>query len=166
MGLFSFWGTKKKKLLELQRLVIKDSPNTLVVSEKELMTAAVQKARAAGKIVSDSIDIVRSTTNPDVFFSRLDLLFENLSILKSYEPYIPFEGSPSENYETLQANKQLLIKTFLVRYHETIRNQATTLKTARGKANRYKMFTESLVPYYNYLDADNLLFIQDNSSFE
>lgn len=166
MGLFSLLTGKDAKLLKLQKLLVKNSPNKLIMSEKQLMDTARRAAKRYLEICNDSMRLIDTTIKPDVFFSRLDLLLKNLTELQALEQYISFSGSPSKSLARIRASKQDVIHDFLVRYHKTIVSQANAAKTLRGKESKYKKFEESLQPYYSKMNAQNVLFVKSHSSMQ
>ena len=93
---------KNSNLLELQRIVLVDSPDSLIIAESQLMNAATVQAQNDMRIIKDCTSLVSSTTKPDVFFSRLELLLKTSRHLMLFEPYLPFKGaSPSAAYNIL-----------------------------------------------------------------
>lgn len=164
MGLFSVLTGKNAKLLKLQKLVVKKSPNKLIMSEKQLMDTARMTANRYLEICNDSMSIIDSTINPDVFFSRLDLLLKNLADLQALEKYISFSGSPSKSLSRIRAHRQEIIHDFLVRYRNDIALQANDAKTTRGKESKYKKFAKSLRPYYSQMNKQNIQYVKSNSS--
>lgn len=89
-------GFSSDELLTLQKLVVDNSPDTLMFSEEELIKMAYYNSQGYLNIVYDSIRLVNNTANPDVFFSRYKLLEEKLCTLSLLEPYIKFkENQPS-----------------------------------------------------------------------
>lgn len=166
MGLFALLSGKNSKLLRLQKLIVKKSPNKLIMSEKQLMDTARMAAKRMLEICNDSIRLVDTTIKPDVFFSRLDLLLTNLAELQELEKYISFSGSPSKSLTRIRTHKQKIIHDFLVRYHKAIVAQANAAKTPRGKEGKYKKFEESLRPYYSHMNAQNVHFVKSNSSIQ
>ena len=166
MGLFSILTGKNAKLLKLQKLLVKKSPNRLIMSEKQLMDTARRTAKRYLEICNDSMRLVDTTIKPDVFFSRLDLLLNNLSELQELEKYISFSSSPSKSLARIRFAKQDVIHDFLVRYHKSIVAQANAAKTPRGKEGKYKKFEESLRPYYTKMNAQNILFVKSHSSMQ
>ena len=93
MGLFDFFKKRKNELLELQQFLIDGSPDRLIVSRKRLMELAKIEANNSLRIVQDSSRLVQTTTKPDVFFDRMQLLFEHSSNLAYLERYVPFTGT-------------------------------------------------------------------------
>jgi hypothetical protein len=146
-----------KELLTLQKLVVEDSPNRLMFSEKELIKMAHFNAEGYLKIVYDSIELVNHTANPDVFFLRFELLEENLYTLSLFEPYIEFKNEkPSDRLHTIQSMKQDAIHDFLTRYFGDAKKQADKLKTDKGKLNKYERFYQNLQQYYELMESENI----------
>ncbi len=168
MGLFGLFGNKKKaeseeakrELLELQKLVLVDSPDTLIMSEKELKAIAIKQAQRDIEIGQDCIRIVCNTKDPDTFFSRYDLLIESSDHMRLFEKHLNFSASPSLGYSEVWANQQKAIHEFLIRYFSDVFDQAAKLKTIKGKLNKYQKFYDSLQPYYDKMDAENIDYVE------
>ena len=161
MGLLDLFGSKKKaELLELQKIVLVNSPNKLILSEAKLKGLAASAAQRDLEIIQDCIRILGSTTKPDTFFSRFALLIEKADHLRIYEKYIKFSVPPSKAYGELWADRQECINRFLVRYFMETFDKAEAMKTDKGKRNKYQNFYDSLQPYYDQMDADNIDYIE------
>lgn len=161
MGLFDLFMNKNEKLLKLQRIVLEDSPDKLVLSEKQLKAMANQKAANSLRIAQDCCHALQTTTNPDVFFERFQLLVLHSSELAILEEYISFSGaSPTTAFNVLVNEKQECIKQFLIRYFDKVIDKAESLKTDKGKLNQYQKFYDSLKPYFSEMDADNIDYIE------
>lgn len=153
----------KKELLALQKLVVENSPNKLVFSEEQLIKMAYPQAQRYLTIVNESVSLVNNTVKPDVFFSRYELIEENLGILSLFEPYIKFKGNkPSAELDKLQIYKQEQTLIFLARYFSDTKKQAGNMKTDKGKLNKYEKFYQSLQPYYNLMNSENIDYIETN----
>ena len=162
MGLFGFLfgGSKNNNLLELQNLVLKDSPGHLVMSEAQLKREAKQQAQNDLRIIKDCISLVSKTEKPDVFFSRLDLLEKHSKHLMKLEPYVSFSGaSPKDAYKEIVNKKDECIRKFLVRYCTTVKIKADDMKTEKGKTNKYMKSYEKLQPYFKYLSIGNMAYV-------
>lgn len=161
VGLFGLFGKKKADLLELQKLVLKDSPNKLILSEKQLKSMAAQAAARDLEIINDCVRIIGSTKKPDVFFTRLALLIKKADDLRTFEKHIRFSGaSPSLAYGEIFADMQECIGQFLVRYFMDIFDQASNAKTVKGKLAKYQKFYDSLQPYYDQMNKENIDYIE------
>lgn len=162
MGLLNLFIKKKKELdlLELQKIVVVDSPNRIIMSEKQLLQSAERMAQRDLEIIQDCIRILGETKKPDTFFSRFDLLVDTADRLRKFEKYLSFSESPSAAYAEVWENRQECTGQFLVRYFSDVQYQAENLKTDKGKLNKYKKFYDSLQPYYDQMDADNIDYIE------
>ena len=162
MGLFDFlgFGKRKQQFLELQRIVMPDSPNRLIMSEKQLLSAAHEQAANDLRIVNDCTALLSKTMKPDVFFSRLDLLIIRSRHLTQFEPYISFSGaSPTAAYNEVMDKRGICIQQFLERYHAAVREKAESMKTAKGRANQYTRFYDSLQEYYPKMGKEHIEYI-------
>lgn len=163
MGLLDLFGGKKKDLLDLQKIVLKDSPNRLVLSEKQLISRARSMAQREIEIMNDCVRIVKETVKPDTFFMRLDLLEEktkNLCVYGRFKKYIKFSVSTSSLSADFYSSKPKAIEQFLIRYYEETCKQAEGMKTEKGKINKYKKFYDSLQPYYDHMNAEHIEYIE------
>ena len=90
MGLFSLFGNKKKKedLLELQKNILVNSPDRLIMSEKQLMESATRMAQRDLEIIQDCIRILGETKKPET---------EN----KNQKTSLPITAAKQGNKQTL-----------------------------------------------------------------
>lgn len=140
---------------------MKDSPDKLICSEAQLKDIACQSAENSIRIVHDCSKILQETTNPEVFFDRFRLFSEHTFNLSLLEPYVSFDGaSPTEAYLLIIKEKQEAIKEFLIRYLYKVDTKAESLKTQKGKLNQYQKFYDSLKPYFEEMDAENIDYIE------
>lgn len=164
MGLFDFlFGNSKKKedLLAMQKVVMENSPDRLVMTEKQLYAAARVQAQNDIRIINDSLAIISKTTKPDVFFSRLDVMQRQSGHLMLMEPYVEFSGaSPAAAYHEFVTKKSEAIMIFLRRYYEAVNEKAEGMKTEKGKANQYIKFYDSLQAYYPQMSKENIEYIE------
>lgn len=148
-------------LLEWQNAVVEGSQNKLICSEHQLQQITTQQAENDLRIIHDCVQLTQSTLDPDVFFMRLDLLVEKSEHLCTLEKYISFSGaSPKDAYNQVIEQRQEAIKQFLIRYATDCFDKAEALKTAKGKLGRYQKFYDSLQPYYEIMDTDNIDYIE------
>lgn len=152
---------RKEELLSLQKIVLADSPDCLVCSERQLKEMACQMAENSHRIMSDCSNILQTTVNPDVFFERLQLFAAHCFTLVSLENYISFSGaSPTTLYDVFLREKQEVIHEFLVRYFNKVDIKASGLKTAKGQLNQYQKFYDSLKQYFTEMDTNNVDYIE------
>ena len=161
-GMFSLisHNQEKEELLELQKLVLGNSPDRLIMSKEKLIATAKCAAQRDLEIIQDCVRIISETKKPDTFFSRLNLLISKVENLRIYEKHLKFSGSPSAAYGQIWEQHQECIGQFLVRYFSDVLDQAEKLKTDKGQRNKYQKFYDSLQPYYDQMDASNIDYIE------
>lgn len=161
MGLLSF--LKKQKLLELQRLVVTNAPhNKLVLTEEQLLIHANNMIQRQVQIIDDSKRLIDNTVNPEVFFKRYDLLKEKAEYLIQFTPYIKFKGiKPKQMLTELNLNEQAAISKFLQRYYVSVVQKTKTLKTEKAKKNQFTKYYDSLQPYYDRMNEENIHYIEE-----
>ena len=153
MGLF---GKSKAQLLQWQQLVVENSPNKLVVSEKELQQLSQIKAQNSLRIVKDSAKIINETTDPETVFSRYNLLLNHSYNLAQLSNYVKFSGAnPNSLLQQAQAQKQMEIKNMLVRCWDNAVLKAEKLQTPTSKKKRYTKLCEILEKYDNEMNEEN-----------
>ena len=142
------FGKKKEELLIWQNLIMQDSPNKLVMTEKQLKQATEQQASNDLRIIQDCIRIISETVKPDIFFSRMDLLKEKSKRLIEFEKYIKFSGaSPTNAFQEVLDNEQDAIYQFISRCFNVAFEKAESMKTEKGKMNQFQKFYDNLQPY-------------------
>lgn len=147
----------KSDLLAWQNIVIINSPDRLVCNKAQLTAATTATAQRRLEIIRESQELVNTTVNPETYFSRYDLLYEQLIFLLRYEPYYTFaQGSPSESISHLCQAENDSNKAFIDRYFQKVSAKAQSLKTSKGKANQYHKFFDSLKPYFRRLSPLNI----------
>ena len=120
-----------------------------------------QQAENDLRIIADCTNLVQTTLNPDTFFTRLNLLVEKSKHLCELEGKVNFTGaSPTAAYIEVKENYQEAINQFLNRYYLDVCSNADTLKTVAGKNGRYQKFYDSLQEYYQYMNGENISFIE------
>ncbi len=155
------FGKKKEELLIWQNLIMQDSPNKLVMTEKQLKQTTEQQASNDLRIIQDCIRIISETVKPDIFFSRMDLLKEKSKRLIEFEKYIKFSGaSPTNAFQEVLDNEQDAIYQFISRCFNVAFEKAESMKTEKGKMNQFQKFYDNLQPYMNRMDEKNRKYIE------
>lgn len=147
-------------LLQWQKVIVTDSPEHLIMTEQQLQDATEQQVNNDIRIIQDSIKLLSETVNPDVFFSRLDLLKSTANHLQQLEPYIDFNVSPSQAFNEIVEDEQESIHQFVIRYYNSVKSYADTLKTDKGKANQYQKFYDTLMNYKDIMNEENIDYIE------
>lgn len=150
---------KKKKLLELQNIVCEDKYNRLMMTEKQLMTAAKQQAQNDLRIIRDCMALLEKTEKPDVFFSRMQLMEDRSQHLMSLEPYMSVNVSPTAAYNEFKNKQNMCIQLFIERYYAAVERKVDTLKTETAKKNQYHKFYDNLQEYFPKMDKTHIDYI-------
>ena len=118
-------------------------------------------AQSKLKIVKDCVRLCNTTTNPDVFFARYDLMLEKCNELIAFESTIRFSGSPpSAQLRHLQNARERETLTFLKRSYEKMLENTKKLKTAKGQENKVEKYFLELEKYSHYLSQAHLDIIE------
>ena len=162
--MFNFLKKTKEQneyLLEWQNTVMIDKSDKLYMTKNQLISITKSQALRDMEIIDDCIRLVKETKNVETFFGRLELL-ENKSIhLSSLEKYLDFTGAkPSQALQEFNEEKQIAIKEFLIRYFTSIMDKMDNLKTERGKINQIQKFYNSLTPYFDLMNEENIEYIR------
>lgn len=171
MGLFDFLVKKandfieagqqrKERMLLWQHLVMPDSPNKLILTEQQLKSITLQQAQNDLRIINDCTRLVESTTKPDVFFMRLNLLVEKSKHLADLGHYMKFSNVSPLAYNEVVNNYHETINHFLWRYFSDTFDKAEAMKTEKGKLGKYQKFYDSLQEYYCYMNEENIDYIE------
>ena len=148
-------------LIEWQNAVMSHKSEKLYTNRKQLEAATIQIVRDCMRIFDDSVNLIRSTYKPDVFFSRLELAEQKLEILVYIEPYmkqvkaITMSQSMQELMNEFQSNKDRYICDFLYKCYYKTKEKADDMKTEKGKQNQFKKFQESIEPFADRLNKLN-----------
>ena len=153
---------QKAELLQLQKILIENSPDELLYGKNELLQMVQSEASNRLRIFKGSILIIIKTTDPDTFFSRYDLLLKQAERIDILSDYVKFNGvEPKSVYQEALNNKQKQIYQMINRYwSETIKG-ADNLKTTNGKKNCYQMFYDTLEQYKNEISEENIRYYTD-----
>lgn len=115
----------------------------------------MQEAQNDLRIIGESSKIVEGTVKPDVFFSRLDLIYERYEHLSSIEKFLSFQGElPSEMYEKVKAKYVDYVKEFIEKYFLDSYSRALDLKTVSGRENKVKKSFVTLMQYQEKMNDD------------
>lgn len=116
------------------------------------------------EILNDCAEIMQTTSNPEIFFSRYDLYIQKLNLLSSAEQDgIHFEGdSPTKKLSeiTREHEKMELINEMIDRYWNKTLAKMQTLKTDKGKQNQIAKFKEELSRYDSQMPQSSIYYYQ------
>lgn len=104
------------------------------------------------EIINDCAKLIESTVNPDTFFSRYKLYIKKLSFLAEAQASKKIHVTGDDlvqKYERMTSEKQKIetINAFIDRMWSNTRQKAETLKTEKGKENRFRHFIDTLAAY-------------------
>lgn len=121
----------------------------------------LEQAQNCFRIMDDCSYLLQSTMKPDTFFSRLDLMKQQIEYLKeiSQNPNLTFSSPIDELEATLNQESDEMVYDFIVRYYEDMATKADELKTDKGRRNRYQKFFDTLDSYSEYLNERNRTYL-------
>ena len=124
-----------------------------------IITQAKEQSRQLLKIVKDCAELVNTTSNPDVFFNRYNLMLEHLETLAGLECTGIYANSPelpSKAFLRIEEQFDTETNKFLDRSFETAKKHADTLKTDNGKRNAIKRYFDNMEKYIIYMSSESL----------
>ncbi len=108
-------------------------------------------------ILKDCGNLINTTKNPNVFFSRYLIALALLNDLILIENKKVFKGNkPSEIKRQFYEKEIYTVNDFIDRYYEDIVSQISTLKTQKAKQSRIDSFCNGLNQYKQYLSIESL----------
>ena len=114
------------------------------------------------EIAHDCMKLINSTAVPETFFSRYDLLIEKLTLLSNLEKYVRFNTySPTLQLSSAIRKKSPATNNFIDRYWNSTVKKASSLKTEKGRRNRYKKFYYTLLKYTDKMTEENILHVEN-----
>lgn len=135
----------------------KSKKENITIDSENITIVQVQNSI---RIIQDSAQIIQETTNPDTFFSRLNLFYSEMIKLHGYHGKVTLSIDPNEMISAFEKDKQSIIHNFIVRYYNVICDEASKLKTITAKNKRFQKFVNSFEPYSSYLDEYNTNYIK------
>lgn len=110
----------------------------------------------------ESSQIIETTANPEIYFSRYNLLLDRLDKLISIteDPrLLNVEGDFMQVKQKLISNKDEISNKFIERAKLKSKIGIATLKTDRGRENRLNKLKDELLSYSAYLNQEQLEYI-------
>lgn len=115
------------------------------------------QAQNSLRIIQDCIRLISETKNPNVFFSRYDLLLNHSLFLIELEPYVDFTGAKiSDAYQEAINNRQIATKEFITRYWSDTLSKMAKYKTDVAKKKKVNEFFDSLELHKNEMNQENI----------
>ena len=111
------------------------------------------------KQLNDSVKILNTTTNPEVFFQRYDFCIGRLSILRECEPYVSYKSgeSPTTAYHRFK-HQEHFDKATVSLIHRVERKYTAkieSLKTKKAKLNWAGKFYDEFIPYLGIMGVQS-----------
>ncbi len=114
------------------------------------------------KQVRESVNLINSTVNPEVFFSRYGFALFRLYELSKMEGKVKFTGDkPSKFIKTMEKEKQEAIKRLIDRISQKLREKCFTLKTEKSKANNIDKAENDLKLYFSEFDSSSIEYLKN-----
>lgn len=154
-----------------RRLLKKESIETKTVEEKVIVEqytyGEIANIQMSGQrnieIYNDSINLVKSTENPEVFFPRLSLADESLTEVIAMIQQYSFLTVDGDNLEEelgkFKQEKESMTQKFVDRHYAACVKSAEKLKTESGKEKRYLRNFQDLLPYFVGLSEETFDYI-------
>lgn len=116
----------------------KESPVVVRLNPEKMDAARILRQ------LNESYDMVKSTTNPGVFFGRLCFCFDCALALTKYSDDIFSGATPKQELERLSSNLEELVNDFIDRSYNAEYEKAMQLKTEKGRQNRMIKYFDTL----------------------
>ena len=109
---------------------------------------------------NDSVNLIGTTKNPEVFFDRYDYAVTRIIGLIYMQKYVKIEGSDlSEAAEKLIDSKQELVKQLIERRATALNLKLLQLKTVKSKINNIQKFEDEFISYHCEMSQENIDYI-------
>ncbi len=116
------------------------------------------------KSFEESLNLIESTKNPDVFFERLSRAESLLKrLIASYE-VCEIQNNSREVLREFKQDKESIINNFIERYAKDIRRKIYELATEKAKNNKADVFKKVLLEFSDQFTAKNNEFIESKYS--
>jgi len=117
----------------------------LTKNKRKAKAMAAEMAPQYLRIMNDCSKLIIETKNPEIFFSRYELLLDTLSKLIEIEKIAPLKGSSaSSEFVRLSSLKESATNEFIDRYAQNIKEKMIALSTPKAKSNKAEIFKTSL----------------------
>lgn len=105
----------------------------------------IEQAQYLVKQLNESTNIINKTTDPKVYFKRLNFIFDTLMEMTKYEKYDIYKGStPTQDLDKLKNDLGSSVKAFIDRTYEAQILKTCNLKTHQGKVNSLNKYFDSM----------------------
>lgn len=147
MGLFNFLKTTNPPQ-EWVDLIFEPGTPARNVSMAILQKSTQERVANCMRIMQDCTRLMKSSKNPDTFFTRYQLFDDQLYFLVCLEPFYQFKGwSPSKFREDSIAAREETVEPFLRVQFNEVWNVVRGNYSMRVKRNHLKKYMEMLDTY-------------------
>lgn len=151
----------KSDLIRWQNLVLHSDCSQLSLNLAQLRNASDLIVDDNLRILNDSLKLIKETSNPEVYFKRIDLIIECYNNLADLEEFYPTGIEPVSKIQNF--NESSLLHDFIQRYWFKTVSDAEKLKTEKAKNNRKEKAKQILYTYSDKIDLTNLEYIKQLS---
>ncbi len=141
-----------------QNLVCNMNEDNLLLNKKQLILYSNMYIENNIRILNDSIQLVDTTTTPEVFFNRLDMIIDCYNNLADLDKY--FNTNTNAEQKLAEIDEITLTHNFIQRYWYKTVSDAEKLKTEKGKENRKLKAKNDLLSYKEKIDESNLKYLE------
>lgn len=100
--------------------------------------------------IIDTYNILNTTLKPDIFFKRLNFLFDKLLLLQKYEKYGIFtENNPTKRIRDIQAGLESRVACFVSRYMNYAWKSSAKMKASFDKEEKFSDFANKLISAFD-----------------
>ena len=147
-NIFNSYKENTQRLIEWQNLIIDKPSPKLRVTEEQLKSASPAIFLRHLEITNDSAQLMDTTVNPEVFFSRYDLYVQECEYLVKLSKFVALDYTdiPQKLQHAKEHYDDIVIE-FIERLWSDTYIKAAKLKTEKGKQNRFSKFYDTLKQY-------------------
>lgn len=115
------------------------------------MLQGEDQVRMLLKQYRDTKKIVSTTLKPDIFFGRLNFLYDVLLSLQRYEniPGMFTKNDPTQALERLKEQNGRIVSDFITRYMENTKSETKKKKTLDGMESYYEKSMTALIAAFD-----------------
>lgn len=142
--------------IELQKILIENSGNDLILSNDELYQMAHDRIENDFRIIDESQNIIEKTKDIETFFMKSNLIVEKYKDVCLFEPYMPFGGgTPSEAYAQALSNREEDTKHFIYQHIAYLCETSENLPSESEKSILYMDAYETFKKRYDTISPEN-----------
>ncbi|NMP36959.1 MAG: hypothetical protein GX051_02380 [Clostridiales bacterium] len=139
----------REERITLQKIVAPRIPVTRKLLAQDVLVKATNDFIAKNiRIGSTAAEIINTTDNPGLFFSRLQMIIESTEALVKVAPFWRFEGrQPQEQLDEINDKKDTIVFDFLDRSFDGMLEKLSKKKSGRGKQKIFDEYQSVIMTY-------------------